>query len=181
MWPGILLALNLVPPPGTAMWTTESWALVADRDDYSFRVLMNPDTIGVRESFVSAWMMYDFSTPQANDSASRERYLSEKSLWIFDCPTGRTTMVSFIRYSRNHGEGEPVDSASAPAQASRMEYFPKYSVANDQINAVCGIWKKRQAAQHLQEHGVSGGLLHVGVGTFTVLGDEAVDPSLEGR
>jgi len=146
MWPGILLALNLVPPPVASMWVTESWALVADREDYSFRVLMNPDTVGLRESFVSAWMMYDFSTPQASDSALREQYLSEKSLWIFDCPTGRTTMVSFIRYSGNHGEGEAVDSASAPVRASRMEYFPKDSVANDQTNAVCGIWKKRKTS-----------------------------------
>jgi hypothetical protein len=150
MWPSILLALNLASPPAASTWTTESWALVADRDDYSFRVLMNPDTVGVRESFVSAWVMYDFSTPQTNDSASRERYLSEKSLWIFDCPSGRTTMVSFIRYSRNHGEGATVDSASAPVQASRMENFPKDSVASDQINAACGVWKRRQNAQHLQ-------------------------------
>jgi hypothetical protein len=141
MWPSILLALNLATPPGASLLTTESWAMVADRDDYSFRVLMNPDTVSLRDSFVSAWMMYDFSSPQTNDSASGGRYLSEKSLWIFDCPSGRTTMVSFIRYSRNFGEGETVDSASAPAKASRMESFPKDSVANDQINAVCGVWR----------------------------------------
>jgi hypothetical protein len=157
MWPSILLALNLVLPAAAATWTTETWALVADRDDYSFRVLMNPDNVGVRESFVSAWVMYDFSTPQTNDSASGERYLSEKSLWIFDCPSGRTTMVSFIRYSRNFGEGQAVDSASAPALASRMEYFPKDSVANDQINAVCGVWRKRQSTLHLQGQSMAGG------------------------
>jgi hypothetical protein len=144
MWPGILIALTLSPPPAAHLWTTESWALIAERDDSSFRVLMDPDSVGVRQNFVSAWVMYDFAAPQQNDSESGELYLSEKSLWIFDCPTGRTTMVSFIRFSKNYGEGEAVDSASAPAQDSRMEYFPKDSVANDQIGAVCGVWKKHQ-------------------------------------
>jgi hypothetical protein len=154
MWPSILLALNLAVQPPASLQTAESWAVVADRDDYSFRVLMDPDTVSVRDSFVSAWLLYDFSSPQITDSAAGGRYLSEKSLWIFDCPTGRTTMVSFIRYSRNFGEGQKIDSATAPAQASRMEIFPKNSVANDQINAVCGIWKRRQGAQAL--HSMSG-------------------------
>jgi hypothetical protein len=154
MWPSILLALNLAVQPLASLQTAESWAVVADRDDYSFRVLMDPDTVGMRDSFVSAWLLYDFASPQTTDSAAGGRYLSEKSLWIFDCPSGRTTMVSFIRYSRNFGEGEKVDSASAPAQASRLESFPKYSVATDQINAVCGVWKKRHSAQSL--HSMSG-------------------------
>jgi hypothetical protein len=154
MWPSILLALNLAAQPPASLQTAESWAVVADRDDYSFRVLMDPDTVGMRDSFVSAWLLYDFASPQTTDSAAGGRYLSEKSLWIFDCPSGRTTMVSFIRYSRNFGEGEKVDSASAPAQASRMESFPQYSVANDQINAVCGVWKRRHSAQSL--HSMSG-------------------------
>jgi hypothetical protein len=146
MLPGILIALTMLPAPLVAahLGTTESWALIAERDDYSFRVLMNPDSVGVRQNFVSAWVMYDFAAPQQNDSATGEHYLSEKSLWIFDCPSRRTTMVSFIRFSRNRGEGEAVDSASAPAQVSRMEYFPKDSVANDQIGAACGVWKKHQ-------------------------------------
>jgi hypothetical protein len=154
MWPSILLALNLATQPPASLQTAESWAVVADRDDYSFRVLMNPDTVSLRDSFVSAWMLYDFASPQTTDSAAGGRYLSEKSLWIFDCRSGQTTMVTFIRYSRNFGEGDKIDSASAPAQASRMESFPKYSVANDQINAVCGVWKRRQDAQRL--HSMSG-------------------------
>jgi hypothetical protein len=156
MWPSILLALNLATQPPASLLTAESWAVVADRDDYSFRVLMDPDTVSLRNSFVSAWMLYDFSSPQTNDSLAGGHYLSEKSLWIFDCPSGRTTMVSFIRYSRNFGEGEKIDSASAPAQASRMESFPRDSVANDQINAVCGIWKRRQATSHFQGQTVVG-------------------------
>jgi hypothetical protein len=153
MWPTILLTLNLATQPAS-LQSAESLAVVADRDDYAFRVLMNPDTVSVRDSFVSAWLLYDFASPQTTDSAAGGRYLSEKSLWIFDCRSGTTTMVSFIRYSRNFGEGETVDSASAPAQVSRMEAFPKDSVANDQINAVCGVWKKRQAVPQL--HSMSG-------------------------
>jgi hypothetical protein len=145
MWPGILIALTLAPPPASHLWATESWALVAGREDDSFRVLMNPDSVGMRQNFVSAWVMYDFAAPQKNDSVAGEMYLSEKSLWIFDCPTGRTTMVSFIRFSGNRGEGAAVDSASAPAQASRMQHFPKDSVASDQIGAACGVWKRHQA------------------------------------
>ena len=154
MWPSILLALNFASQPPASLQTAESWAVVADRDDYSFRVLMDPDTVSLRHSFVSAWMLYDFASPQITDSATGGRYLSEKSLWIFDCRSGRTTMVSFIRYSRNFAEGDKIDSASAPAQASRMESFPRFSVAYDQINAVCGVWKKRQDAQRL--HSMSG-------------------------
>jgi hypothetical protein len=145
MLPGILLAFTLAAAPTARILTTESWAMIAERDDASFRVLMNPDSVGLRQNFVSAWVMYDFAVPQKNDSAAGEPYLSEKSLWIFDCPTGRTTMISFIRFSKNHGEGKPVDSASAPAQASRMESFPTDSVANEQIGAVCGVWRKHQA------------------------------------
>jgi hypothetical protein len=154
MLPSILLALNLAMQPPASLQTATSWAVVADRDDYSFRVLLDPDTVSLRESFVSAWLLYDFASPQTTDSAAGGRYLSEKSLWIFDCPSGRTTMVSFVRYSRNFGEGEKIDSASAPAQASRMESFPKDSVATDQINAVCGVWRKRHDAQLL--HSMSG-------------------------
>lgn len=154
MWPSILLALNFATQPPASLQTAESWAVVADRDDYSFRVLMNPDTVGLRDSYVSAWVLYDYASPQTADSASGGRYLSEKSLWIFDCRSARTTMVSFIRYSKNFGEGERVDSASAPAQASRMESFPKSSVASDQINAVCGVWKNRHSASQL--HSMSG-------------------------
>jgi hypothetical protein len=144
MWPSILLALNLATQPAPCWVTAESWAVVADRDDYSFRVLMNPDTVSLRNSFVSAWMLYDFSTPQTSDSALGGRYLSEKSLWIFDCPSGRTTMVSFIRYSRNFGEGRK-DRFCLRACAGIA-----HGVVPQGFGGKRTIWKRRQAASHFR-------------------------------
>ncbi len=125
----LLMALTLFSAQASA-----EWELISNNDD-EINKYMDKSTIWNQGAYVAMWDMTDFKTEQ--QTAERIKYLSKKSLYLYNCQERTLGVKSIVYYGKNMGVGNPVHSFSIqPPEVTFQDAIPS-SIGATLLKVAC--------------------------------------------
>lgn len=106
------------------------WTYITENEDV--QAYTDLSKVSKQGTMVRLLMMFDWNTVQENSIG--DRYLSRIQYDEYDCPRGRSRIISFSIFSDNMGGGDNIFSYETPMSWS---YVASDSLADDIMKVAC--------------------------------------------
>lgn len=112
----------------------ENWQFVIASDNEE--IYVDTETIGKVGKYKRAWSIFNYSVP-ARAPGTKFNFISDRSLFFFDCKKKRFGRATQILYSQPKGEGESLMTFSGKMDDIRFQKVVPDTIGENFFNFVC--------------------------------------------
>lgn len=112
----------------------ENWQFVIASDNEE--IYVDTDTIGTVGKYKRAWSLFNYSV-SARAPGTKFDFISDRSLFFFDCKKKRFGRAAQILYSQPKGEGESLMTFSGKMKDIRFQKVIPDTIGENFFNFVC--------------------------------------------
>lgn len=116
-----------------------NWKQVASSPDNSVAVLLDINSVKVRNGRLTAWIQDNYVLAKTTSGREPKQFLSTVGLTAFDCASERYADISIVLFSQNHAKGEIVGTEDLDPRTVSLEYSRPGSIASATLDAVCRV------------------------------------------
>jgi|GEM_PF-2770622 len=112
----------------------ENWKFVIASDNQE--IYVDVDSIANADKYRRAWSIFNYSVP-AKAPGTNFSFISDRSLFFFDCKKKRMGRASQLLYSKPNGAGEFLMTFSGRMKDVKFENVEKETIGENFFDFVC--------------------------------------------